>query len=212
MIKIALYTGYLLVLLNTILFLKGFSSKGKPFRILTLYSVCMTLIQLSSWIYGKIYRNNIFFNHIYLPIQFIVLSWFFYELTDSKKQKKLILLMVPTVLTIVFINFCIHPEQLTIFSELEIFITSLPIISYAVMHLYAMLSQPKQFYFFTTGIVIYLFGSTVFFLTGNFQLSIGNSDVARFLFGFNIYLYIVYQLFILYDFKYHYLKESDEQR
>ncbi|WP_264544758.1 MULTISPECIES: hypothetical protein [Flavobacterium] len=86
------------------------------------------------------------------------------------------------------------------FNLFEIFITSFLIVTYATFHLYNLLNEEKEFYYVNLGILIYLFGSTVLFLGGNLaaMLSSKYNDVPWIL---NAFLYIIYQLFILYEWK-----------
>lgn len=50
------------------------------------------------------------------------------------------------------------------YSLLENYLTTLPIIVYATMHLYNNLGQKKEFYFANIGLLFYLFTSTFIFL------------------------------------------------
>lgn len=85
------------------------------------------------------------------------------------------------------------------FNLLEIFITSLPLIIYATFHLYNLLNQIKEFYYITIGLLIYLFGSTIVFLSSNLLISLNSNLPFKIIYSLNVYLYIGYQLFILFD-------------
>ena len=50
------------------------------------------------------------------------------------------------------------------YSLLETYLTTMPIIIYATMHLYNNLGQRTEFYYANLGILLYLFGSTFIFL------------------------------------------------
>jgi hypothetical protein len=75
----------------------------------------------------------------------------------------------------------------------------LPLIIYATFHLYNLLNEKKQFYYINIGLLIYLFGSTIVFLTANLLLSLHYEKAFKEIYNLNVYLYVVYQLFILYD-------------
>ena len=58
----------------------------------------------------------------------------------------------------------LYPELFFEYSLLESYLTTMPIIIYATMHLYNNLGQKKKFYFANLGLLFYLFTSTFIFL------------------------------------------------
>ncbi len=102
-------------------------------------------------------------------------------------------------LAVLFVQYSIDWSHFNRFNLLEIFITSLPLIVYATFHLYNLLNEKKEFYYINIGLLIYLFGSTIVFLTCNLLISLDSRTPFRYIFDLNIYLYVVYQLFILYE-------------
>lgn len=159
----------------------------------------MLLVQFSSILIGKIYKNNLFVSHFYFVLQFLLLSFFYYYLLREKMQRKVILVLLVLVFGLLTLQYSMNPELFDEFNLFEIFITSLPLIVYATFHLYNLLNEEKQFYYINIGLLIYLFGSTIVFLTSNLLLSLKTYDSFDFIYNLNVYLYIVYQLFILYD-------------
>jgi hypothetical protein len=70
---------------------------------------------------------------------------------------------------------------------------------YAAFHLYNLLNKEHYFYYTTVGLLIYLYGSTFLFLSYEL-IMIAIEDVAGVYTWFlNIFLYVIYQLFILKD-------------
>ncbi|MBP9792902.1 MAG: hypothetical protein KBC56_02785 [Flavobacterium sp.] len=116
-------------------------------------------------------------------------------------QKKVIIVFLIVCSSLLIIQYALDWSLFFKFSLFEIFITSLPIIVYATFHLYNLLNEEKRFYYITIGLLIYLFGSTIVFLTANLLLSLKSQIAFRLIYDLNVYLYIVYQLFILYDLK-----------
>ncbi|MEO8235630.1 MAG: hypothetical protein ABI549_09475 [Flavobacterium sp.] len=98
------------------------------------------------------------------------------------------------------IQYIVDPNSFFEFNLFEIFITSFPIIIYSTFFLYNSLNEKKDFYYINLGILIYLFGSTVLFLVGNLVAKLDNNlnDIPWIL---NSVLYIIYQLFILVEWK-----------
>lgn len=191
--------GHILLFVNCILLLKGFSANGKPFKIFALYSIAMFFVQLFSLILVKNHMQNLFLSHFYFILQLLFLSLFYYHLLKDKFQKKVIIVNSACCLTILSVQYALDWQLFYRFNLLEIFITSLPLIIYAAFHLYNLLNQKKEFYYITIGLLIYLFGSTIVFLSSNLLISLNSSLPFKIIYSLNVYLYIGYQLFILYD-------------
>ncbi len=197
--SIFIYVGYAVLLVNCILLLKGFSYNERPFKIFALYSLSMLVIQLMSQVFIWMKMHNLFLSHFYFIIQFILLSAFFYNLINDKFQRKVILYFLITCLVLLTIQYVLNFELFFIFNHFEIFITSLALIVFATFHLYNMLNESKKYYYITVGLTIYLFGSTVVFLTANLLNSFKSKIVFNSIFDLNSFLYVVYQLFIMYE-------------
>lgn len=161
----------------------------------------MLLVQLASHIIVKMHFENLFLSHFYFVLQFLLLSFFYYYLMKESFQKKTILIALIVCSLLLVIQYSLDWSLFFKFSLFEIFITSLPLITYATFHLYNLLNEKKQFYYITTGLLIYLFGSTIVFLTANLLISLKSRIAFNQIYNLNVYLYVVYQLFILYDLK-----------
>lgn len=161
----------------------------------------MFAVQLASILVVKIYHNNLFISHFYFVLQFLILSFFYYFLMKEKIQKKTIMLLNIACSLLLVIQYSIDPKLFYTFNLFEIFITSLPLIIYSTFHLYNLLNEKKEFYYINIGLLIYLFGSTIVFLTSNLLLSLKTYDSFDFIYSLNVYLYVIYQLFILFDLK-----------
>lgn len=197
--KIFISIGFVILFVNTILFLKSFSKQGKPFKILAIYSMSMFCIQMTAKYLSEHQINNLFLSHFYFIIQFLLLSLFFYNLFKEKTQKLIVKLLLVICFITLIVQYSLNYELVYKYNELEVILTSIPLILYCTMHLYNLLSQKKEFYFFTIGFLIYLFGSTIIFLTGNLVLSMKSRYFSDKIFDLNVYLYVVYQSFIAYE-------------
>ncbi len=192
--------GYLLLLINTIVFSIGFFNKGKAYRIFSGYLIIMFFIQITVSIFQYMKMDNLFISHFYFILQFVFLSFFYLNLKLNFYQKKYVKGGFIFCLVSLSIQYSMNPSLFMKFNLFEIFITSFLIVTYATFHLYNLLNEEKEFYYVNLGILIYLFGSTVLFLGGNLaaMLSSKYNDVPWIL---NAFLYIIYQLFILYEWK-----------
>ena len=68
---------------------------------------------------------------------------------------------------------------------------------YSTFHLYNLLNKEKYFYYINIGLLLYLFGSSIVFLSYRLLSMIASSEVTNITWSLNIYMYVIYQLFIL---------------
>jgi hypothetical protein len=206
--NIMVKAGYLLLFINCLLFLKGFSKSEKPFKILTLYNLAMFAVQMISYSVAHFYHaNNLFLSHFYFIPQFILLSLFYFTIFENKKQKLIVKIVLPIVIIVLAIQYMLDFKEFYSFNKLEIVITSIPIVVYATFNLYNMLNGIRKYYYFNLGILIYLFGSTIVFLTSELMISKAR-EYQLIIWELNVYLYVVYQLFIMYELRNYYLNKN----
>jgi hypothetical protein len=191
--------GYLLLLINCIILGKNILNKTKELKVFFVYNVLMFIIQMITAVLFYYSINNLFLSHYYFIGQFILVSYFYYLLIEESFQRKIICIVSPLSLLLVGIQYAFESENFFKLNLFEIFMMSLPLIIYATFHLYNLLTKEKRFYYITTGLIIYLFGSTAVFLTYKFSASIDKLCTTKYIWLFNLCLYIVYQLFILKD-------------
>jgi len=191
--------GYLLLLINCIILGKNILDKTKELKVFFVYNVLMFIIQMITAVLFYYSINNLFLSHFYFIGQFILVSYFYYLLIEESFQRKIICIISPLSLLLVGIQYAFESENFFKLNLFEIFMMSLPLIIYATFHLYNLLTKEKRFYYITTGLIIYLFGSTAVFLTYKFSASIDKLSTTKYIWLFNLCLYIVYQLFILKD-------------
>lgn len=202
--------GYALLLLNFILYAIGYFKQGKAYKIFTGYIFVIVCIQIATYTCFRLYNNNLFLSHFYFIGQFIMLSLFYLKLVKGAFQKKVINIGFILVLATLATQYAMKPELFLKFNLYEIFITSFLLIIYATFHFYNMLDEKKEFYFINMGIIMYLFGSTILFLVGNLTTKFS----AKFSFitwTLNAFLYAIYQLLILYEWKVSFSKSKKEQ-
>ena len=193
-------TGYLALAINIIVFflsLKKFR-KNKSYCFITAYLLVTGIIQLLSHYLAKTYKDNgignLFLSHYYFISQFVILSLFYRNLF-TKLQKKLVGLSISLVLIILAIRFFLNPSLYFNFDLFEIFICAIPLIAFAVIHLYNSLTESKGFLYVNASILIYISTSTLIFFLGKY-LSQSNSLMN---FGFDIWFLnsIFYLIFLV---------------
>ncbi len=197
--------SYCLHFINIILYFIGFSRNGKAYRIFAIYLFLILSGEIIAdiMLYNK--YENISMSHFYFIVQFIFLSFFYIEILHLPIQKKIIKVGLISIPIILSIQYVLYPELIFKFNIVEVFICSFSIIIYATFHFYNMLNEKRQFYYINSGLLIYLFGSTIIFLSGNI-LIMKVTVLTNYLVYINVCLYIFYLLMILVEWKKNYLK------
>jgi hypothetical protein len=193
--------GCLILFFNLILYSLGFFKNAKSYKIFTLYLGVVFLIQIGSTVLRYMDINNLFLSHFYFIGQFVVLSFYYLNILDKEGfQRKIVKSSLIIGLSILGIQYFNDPGLFFKFNLFEIFITSFLLIVYATFHFYNTLNEKKKFYYINMGVLIYLFGSTFLFLVGNLT-NVLSSKFTKIPWILNNFLYIIYQLFILVEWK-----------
>ncbi len=197
--------SYILHFINVIIFFVGFSKNQKAYKIFTIYLAIIFVGEMISkiLIYNK--YENICMSHYYFILQFIFLSFFYLEILTLTFQKKIIKIGLVIVPLILLIQYILQPNLIFIFNLFEVFVCSFTIVIYATFHFYNMLSEKRLFYYVNSGIFIYLFGSSIIFLSGN-VLIMRAGIVGQYLININVYLYIFYLIMFIIEWKKNYSK------
>ena len=202
------YIGYVILFLNFILYSLGFFKNQIAYRIFTGYLFVTIGVQFGAYLcLHNFHISNLFLSHFYFIGQFILLSLFYLQLVKDQFQKKMIKIGFILVLLTLAVQYGLKPELFLKFNLYEIFITSFLLIIYAAFHFYNMLDEKKEFYYINMGILLYLFGSTILFLVGNLTAKLSYS-FGMITWTLNAFLIIVYQLFIMYEWKVSYYKRN----
>lgn len=177
-------------------------------KIFTWYGIAMCLIQCTSFIYNYLAIHNLYLSHFYFVLQFIILSFFYLKLLKDDQRKVVKVGLVLTLFALAIQYLC-DDSMVWQFNLFEIFITSFMLSMYAIFHFYNLLNEDKRLYYINAGILIYLFGSSVVFLSGNVVAKL-TTELNRFTWLLNAILYIIYQLLILFELRQTYLKPSTD--
>ena len=159
----------------------GFFKFEKTYKIFTLYIIGVLLIDFTAsnlWQWFKIY--NIFTSHFYDLFQFVILSYFYGTLLQTKKQLYILYSLLIILPIFLLSRYVFNPQMFFEYSLLETYLTTMPIIIYATMHLYNNLGQRTEFYYTNLGILLYLFGSTFVFLFYELNSILDDNDIVFF--------------------------------
>lgn len=200
MIDFLIYSGYLFLLINLILYTYSFFRKEKANVFFICYLFFAFVMQITMEFMYHLKYDNLFVINIFVIGQMILLSLFYASILKLKSQKKIVRCSVCWALLILSLQFCIDYEQFLKFNLFAITITSLLIVAFALLHFYNMLTEYKAYYYITIAVIFFMLGSTILYLVGNLTLSLSN-DVKYLSWTLNAFLFLVYQLFILYEWK-----------
>jgi len=206
-----IYSGYLVLLINLILFLYSFFREEKANVFLISYLVFLVIIQSLIECLYHLHVGNLLLINIFFIGQMILLGLFYESIFKIKKQRMFAKFSLAAALLILIIQLLIDSDQFFKFNLLEITITSLVIMILALIHFYNMLVSYKEYYYFTIGLICYLLSSTVIYLVGNLTLGLSN-DFKYLSWRFNAFLVLLYYLFILYEWKISFSKRIEEKK
>lgn len=190
--------GCFLLFINFLLFCLKYKKHGRAYKIFTIYLLIILAVQLPSFFLKNLQINNLFLSHFYFLGQFVSLSLFYKSLFTNTLQKRIINIGFVCCFVILGIQYSLDTSLIFKFNLFEIFLTSFLLIIYSVFHFYNMLSDKKEFYYINIGIMLYLFGSTILFFVGNLT-ALMSAEMSKITWITNAFLYVVYQLFIAFE-------------
>lgn len=195
--------GLFFLLANAIRFYMTCKNRDILYRIVTAYLVLLFCVELLCNIIGFLYPNsNFFLSHYYFVFQFITLNLFFYKSFSNKTLKQVIVIVFVSVMLFLGCQYYRKPSLYWEFNLVEIAITSIPLLFYAIYFIVLNLKKDKHNYFyFCNGLIIYLTSSAGIFLSGNSNSVILTEPFILDFWFFNSLFYILYQFMIYKEWK-----------
>lgn len=190
--------GLFFLLANAIRFYMTCKNRDILYRIVTAYLVLLFCVELLCNIIGFLYPNsNFFLSHYYFIFQFVTLNLFFYKSFSNKTLKQIIVIVFVSVMLFLGYQYYRKPSLYWEFNLVEIAITSIPLLFYAIYFIVLNLKKVKHNYFyFCNGLIIYLTSSAGIFLSGNSNSVILTEPFILDFWFFNSLFYILYQFMI----------------
>lgn len=193
-----IYFGYFILVVNVGLYSFSFFRKEKANVFLLLYLGFSFLVQFGMELLYHMKMNNLLLMNLFFMGQMVLLGLFYRSLYKQETQKRFVLIALGFALLILIARLVYNPGLQFKFNLFQITVTSLLTVVFALIHFYNMITENKQYYYVTIGVIGYMFGSTVLFLLGN--LTMGLSDDFKYLsWRLNAFLFIVYYFFILFE-------------
>lgn len=189
-----------ILLINLILYLKRFSVFSKAFKVFCVYLIYISIIQITTITLNRLGIHNVFLSHFYFIIQFLILSVFFLEVIKSSFLKKVISFTIGGVVLALSYQYFKTPDIFFRFNTLEIALTSFPLIAYSFFFFIEKITDSeKKFIYIISGFFLYMLCSTLLFITGNIS-----SSIKEYIWLFNAFLYLTYQLLIFIEWYKHF--------
>lgn len=161
-------------------------------RLFAFYLLFCLFIQLLSHYIAGLKNNNIYLFHVFNVGQYIFLSLFYSKQTKNKLLKKSVFWGIRIIPFSIIIFYVFNPDYIFKFNIIEILICYIPLLIYSFYFLIEKIDKiDKQFIYFNASFFIYTLCSTLLFSAGNIK-----SEIIRLIWSFNIYLYLIYQIFI----------------
>ncbi|MBF4467058.1 hypothetical protein [Flavobacterium sp. LC2016-12] len=193
-----IYFGYFILIINFVLYTFSFFQKGKANVFFVAYLGFSFLMQFTMEFLYHLKKNNLLVMNSFFIGQMVILGLFYRSLYNLDVQKKFVVVALTLVLVLLIAQNAFDPNLLFKFNLPQITVTSLLIVVFALIHFYNILTEKKQYYYITVGVVIYMFGATVLLLLGN--LTTGLSDDFKYIsWRINAVLVIVYYFFVLFE-------------
>lgn len=195
--------GLFFLLFNGVRFHSTRKNKDTLYRIITIYLILLFIVEFFCNLIG-FYKpgQNFYLSHYYFVFQFVTMSLFFYHLFSIRFLKRIVAFLLVAVLLFLGIQYFTNPSIYWQFNMLEIGITSVLLISYAILFLVLNIKNDKSKYFyFCNGLIVYLTSSAGIFLSGNSDSVIFMKPFMLDFWFFNSLFYILYQFLIYKEWK-----------
>lgn len=183
-----------LLAINVILYVIGFTRQGKAYRLFTFYLAVIFSIQMvMKYIANVLGENNLFLSHFYFVLQFILLLLFYKTLLKNKLLNYILI----GVLFLLGLQYALEPGLYTRFNPVGIVGTQLILVFIAMTYLYRAISQKLPFVIVSVGVLIYLLCNSLVFGAGNLTFSPDfTTETLTVLWNLNIILFLGYQVLI----------------
>lgn len=181
--------------------IKGFKKTApKPLKYITFYLLFYFISETLTKLYSINGWNNHYISHIYFISQFVFLS-LFYKSLFTTFQKKIVSILLFSVLLILIIQYTLHPNLLVELNPLEVLLTCSPLVVYTIVHLYNSMSNKNEYMYINAGILFYLSISTLIFILFKYLNSAEFLIVGDPMFLINKLLIISYMIIFIVEYK-----------
>ena len=198
--------GYLFLITNTLVFVFSFNKKDNAQKYFILYLILCSVIQITTNELHNKKIHNLFLSHYFFTGQFLLLSLFYSKLPEYKRLSKKIRFFSFLVTLSIILYFVLNPKSYIKWNEIEIGITSLPLLVYSFLFFIKKIddNKDKKYIYFNSGFFVYTLCSTLIFILGN----IGSRTLKLFVWDVNQVLYLAFQILIFIEWYKNFRKET----
>ncbi len=181
------------------------NKSSRPIQLLALYTLSLFVTHFTmSYLFDQ-QKNNLYIGHYHFGFQFLFLGLFYRNLFTAK-QKKIASIIMILVFAVFVGYYIIKPEKYVTLNLIDIFITSVPLVFFSIIHLYNMLTTPRRFFIINAAILMYLSTSSLIFFLGTYihterELFGITEETANNIWEINILIYLIYLIFITTEWK-----------
>jgi|GEM_PF-1855534 len=168
----ALYWSYhfylTLLVINTLLYTwKLKVNRSGWLKIIVVFLWVMLAIQISSEIVARLYKYNLYFSHIYIYSQSVLLGAFYYRVCRNAKQRKFIKWYLICMTLILAVQYIIYPSLLLRYNIFEVVLGNYILVIASFFYLYNTTSEKRHFAYLSIGILMCAALDISIFLFGN---------------------------------------------
>jgi hypothetical protein len=196
------YLDVILLCINVILYSISHNqfSKIMAYKLIYIYLWLSLIITVTTEIMFAYKENNHYLSHFYFLFQFILFTYFYLNLFKNKTQKIYVKTIFVIVISILTIQYLLNPLGLFYFNLLEVLLTSFPLISYSIIHLYNSLVKKGSYLYLNAAMLVYLSASTLIFFLSNYLTGLDKKIVINIWHILEI-LYVLFLIIILLEWK-----------
>src|SRR5471030_2734084 len=177
----------------------------KKFRIFSWFIICSAIVQIIALILWLLRENNMPLLHIYVPLGFVLLAWFYQAVLESLINKGIIVTVALLFLCFSIIN-SLFFENIFIFNSNALTVESILLIIFSIFTFIVLLNQQLQpitrrvkqsLSWINSGILIYYSSTLLLFYFSNYVMHRYSVNVSAHTWMFHSFASIIMYTFFL---------------
>lgn len=146
-----------LLVVNTLLYTWRLrTNRSGWLKIIVVFLWTMLLIQIASEAVARLYQYNLYFSHIYIYSQSVLLGAFYYRICRNVKQRKFIKWYLICMTLVLMLQYIIDPSLFFRYNILEVILGNYILIIASFFYLYNTASEKRHFTYLSLGILLWV--------------------------------------------------------
>ncbi|EHQ25988.1 hypothetical protein [Mucilaginibacter paludis] len=193
------------ILLSGVLAVIFYRRFEKKFKIFSWFLICSSIIQIIALIFWFVRANNMPLLHLYVPLGFVLLAWFYQAVLESFINKGIIVTVTLLFLCFSIIN-SVFFENIHIFNSNALTVESILLIIFSIFTFIVLLNQQLQsvtrdvkqsLSWINSGILIYYSTTLLLFYFSNYLMHHHSVNISAFTWMFHSFASITMYCCIL---------------